>query len=84
LYAGGDPVNAVDPSGRDAYEEGIVWGYVVVSVVRDVVWTGCAIETAYALISDTVELIYGDLGKKAVPKPPLFPQVVCGWIALGG
>ena len=84
LYANGDPVNAKDPTGRDAFEEGLIYGYVIVSVIKDVIWTACAIETAYALISDTVELAYGELGKKAMPKPPLLPQVLCGWYALGG
>jgi RHS repeat-associated protein len=43
LYAGGDPVNAVDPTGRDLVEEGTVLSEDI-QVIKDVLWvnsTGC-------------------------------------------
>jgi RHS repeat-associated protein len=85
LYANGDPVNAKDPTGRDAFEEGLIYGYVIVNVVKDVIWTACAINTAYQLAYEMlVDLLHVKGAEKALPKPAPKPSGVCDWITFLG
>jgi RHS repeat-associated protein len=82
LYANGNPVNAKDPTGRGAFEDGIIWGWAVVSVVKDVVWMTCAIVAAYAAAAEAIEWKFGETGKKAVPPFPPGPGLLCFLYAL--
>jgi RHS repeat-associated protein len=84
LYAGGDPVNGLDPSGRDAILQFLFTSVEITTTVPAQLWYTCAVVTAYSLVSDTLEVLGGELAAKAVPTLPKLIQVGCGWIAVAG
>ena len=69
LYAGGDPVNALDPTGRDSLLETVViYAKRVLPVVSAVKACGLALYGLYSLINDALDNAYNLPGHKSVPE----------------
>jgi RHS repeat-associated protein len=76
LYAGGDPVNAKDPTGRASMLE-TAWIYVkrILPVVTAVYACGKGIQALYLLINDALDNAYNLPGHKYVSEWDLIKQV---------
>jgi len=75
LYANGDPVNGLDPTGRGAYEVGFQLGRAV-AMIPALMKVTCVIVVTMDLINLTIE----DLGinDKFLPMPK-WPLLTCSW-----
>jgi hypothetical protein len=84
LYAGGDPINAIDPTGRDSVWEyaGFAIGYTVARVIVPVAAFACAVDGIWQAITVGTELLSKHFAsvKKVKPPPPNL-DVPCVFIA---
>jgi RHS repeat-associated protein len=86
LYAGGDPINRLDPTGRFDLEyieisTGLTFGegaYALGYGAGGLTWCACAVEFSWALAVGTVNL----LANSNLSSPPPVLTVTCGWITL--
>ena len=80
LYAGGDPVNAMDPTGRLTFEEGLLVGKIIGRTIGTVAFLGCVVDAIYEGIGTVVEYASKHYpGVKKFPAPP--PLLHYGCIA---
>jgi RHS repeat-associated protein len=85
LYANGDPVNRIDPHGREAMlEVGAIDYDFILETLPKVVQLACAVEAIYALEAETINYITKDLlgivPEEPLPSPPHLPSILCGII----
>jgi len=83
LYASGDPVNAMDPTGREsAFEQGLIIGKIIGRVVVQVAFVACLVDTIYAGIAEVTAAASERFPRiKKLPLPPLpfhLPCIVLG------
>jgi RHS repeat-associated protein len=82
LYANGDPVNRVDPSGRGAYEYGLQIGIMIGRAAVAVAAVGCVVNAIWEGIDVVVEYASKYVpGAKKFPAPPPPLKYTC--VALG-
>jgi RHS repeat-associated protein len=84
LYAGGDPVNAKDPSGRDAgVETALILTTIVTRTIPAVVQFACALEIIYGFEAELVNYVTHDLAgwvsKDPLPPPPHLLNLICAY-----
>jgi hypothetical protein len=82
LYVGGDPVNWIDPTGRDMFETGLILDKISLSATLTVARIGVEVALCYAAIADILEESLGwkngtvavlACGLPFVPHPPAPP-----------
>ena len=84
MYAGGDPVNAKDPSGRDAgVETALILTTIVTRTIPAVVQFACALEIIYGFEAELVNYVTHDLAgwvsKDPLPPPPHLLNLICAY-----
>ena len=85
LYAGGDPVNGLDPTGRAfsvGYELGVAFTR---TYVAPLIALACAIDTVYSAAAEITKAAsehYPGLGIKKLPFPPLPYHIPCVIVGL--
>jgi RHS repeat-associated protein len=89
LYAGGDPVNTKDPTGRESIlEEGAIDHDFILETLPTVIEYACTVEFAWGLVAESTNLVAEILtwNKEYEPvwTPPRPLTVLCGWKEFGG
>jgi hypothetical protein len=81
LYAGGDPINAIDPMGQEVlFGTGAIDYDILLEAVPKVVAVGCAIEIIYAFDAEVANGVVNWVTGKPLnywPTPPWWLDAAC-------
>jgi RHS repeat-associated protein len=88
LYAGGDPVNAMDPTGREETVETFLSATIQINgpIILAVAKFGCQVQTIYNFLYTTVAFVAngGHVNSFGDPGIPVLPKYVCAAVSIGG